>query len=40
MSNNNIVNRVKNFVGWEEDEELEYNPNQATDIEQQSFNEG
>ena len=33
MSNNNIVNRVKNFVGWEEEEELEFNTNQDTELE-------
>ena len=40
MSNNNIVNRVKNFVGWEEEEELEFNTNQDTELEQQSFAAG
>ena len=40
MSNNNIVNRVKNFVGWEEEEELEFNTNQNTELEQQSFAAG
>ena len=37
MSNNNIVNRVKNFVGWEEEEDLDYSQNQDTGIEQQGF---
>ena len=37
MSNNNIVNRVKNFVGWEEEEEMDYRDNQEGTNEQQSF---
>lgn len=37
MSNNNIVNRVKNFVGWEEEEDMDYRDIQEGTNEQQSF---
>lgn len=36
----NIVNRVKNFVGWEDEEEMEYNQNEENSNEQQSFFSG
>ncbi len=36
----NIVNRVKNFVGWEEEEDMEYSQNEETLNEQQSFFSG
>ena len=36
----NIVNRVKNFVGWEDEEEMEYNQSEETSNEQQSFFSG
>ena len=36
----NIVNREKNFVGWEDEEEMEYSQNEETSNEQQSFFSG